>query len=86
MRKISFLLLAFVAPLILLASPVAFAHDFFVPPGVGDTPQGFDNAADDNGINLDLTNDGGAENALFRNPTCTPFHESDGGTHPPGNP
>jgi hypothetical protein len=62
-------------------APAAFAHDFNGPNGgVGDTPfnSGNPNAGKNFGTALD---NGQAENALVRNPTCG-LHS----IHPPGNP
>jgi hypothetical protein len=62
-------------------APAAYAHDFNPPNGGrGDTPfnSGNPNAGKNFGIALE---NGQAENALLRNPTCGAHS-----IHPPGNP
>ena len=73
---------AVAAASLLALAPAAYGHT--VDAAVGDTPfaSGNPNAGKNFGTALE---NGNAENALFRNPTCGAHYGSDG-IHPPGNP
>lgn len=82
-----FLLAASVIALSAAVLPsAALAHS--VEDQAADTPLGSEQALDnalDNFVSAVGNSDGGAANALFRNPTCG-AHFGPGGVHPPGNP
>lgn len=79
------MVLAIVSAGVLGMAPVAYGHEVSGPNGgVRDTP--FNSGNTNAGKNFDTALENGqAENALFRAPTCG-AHDGPGGIHPPGNP